>query len=187
MNLLLIENIVFAARADGSEQVIGLIFICFTVSMVFIVALIRGPAHYDVVIKRGAPYCPCCNRQVSYRREHCRSCGYNFVSHGPTPEEKERRCREEVQERQRSQEEEKRRAEERLFASKIRIEKGKQRAQEQIQQQDERNKYYSARGIEPGPLAWFRLLPDYIQAIMLGFAVAIPAVFILVTFLRSVL
>jgi hypothetical protein len=37
-----------------------------------------------------------------------------------------------------------------------------------------RDAAYRAKGIEPGPLAWFKALPDTMQAIFLGLAFAIP-------------
>jgi hypothetical protein len=43
---------------------------------------------------------------------------------------------------------------------------------------------YRAKGIEPGPFAWFRALPDVTQSVLLGLAVAIPAVAILIVVLR---
>jgi len=43
----------------------------------------------------------------------------------------------------------------------------------------ERDKAYRAKGVEPGPWAWFKVLPDVTQAILLGLAFAVPAVAIL--------
>ena len=39
---------------------------------------------------------------------------------------------------------------------------------------------YRAKGVEPGPWAWFKVLPDTVQAIMIGLAFAIPTVAVLV-------
>ena len=38
-----------------------------------------------------------------------------------------------------------------------------------------RNKAYRAMGIEPGPFAWFKALPDVVQALTIGLVLAIPA------------
>jgi hypothetical protein len=48
-----------------------------------------------------------------------------------------------------------------------------------------RRECYRERGIEPGPLAWFKALPDLAQAAVLGAAIAVPAVFIIVTLIRG--
>lgn len=48
----------------------------------------------------------------------------------------------------------------------------------------EKEAAYRAKGIEPGPFAWFRALPDVTQSILLGLAVAIPAVAILIIVLQ---
>jgi hypothetical protein len=47
----------------------------------FIIRDIR--ATNDVIYQRGVPYCPRCNRQVSLRREYCRSCDYGFRQRAP--------------------------------------------------------------------------------------------------------
>ena len=71
-----------AAMASPGEQAFALFFLFVVVILALISSAVRGSANYDVQIKGGAPYCPNCNRQVSYRRESCRSCGYTFVSYG---------------------------------------------------------------------------------------------------------
>ena len=75
---------ILAARgqASGTEFVIGLIFIL----VVVLIAVVMGAlAHYDVVIKNGLPYCPRCNRQVTYRRDYCRACGCKYKTCGGPP------------------------------------------------------------------------------------------------------
>ena len=44
--------------------------------------------------------------------------------------------------------------------------------------------YYRERGVEPGPLAWYRVLPDWQQAIVLGLAIAAPAVGLIAFLMR---
>ena len=46
-----------------------------------------------------------------------------------------------------------------------------------------REEFYRDRGVEPGPMAWFKVLPDWVQPIILGVAVAIPAGVIAVVWL----
>jgi len=71
------------AQASLGEQLFSLLFIVVVVVIALISWVIQGPAIYDLNDKGGAPYCPRCNRQVSLRRQYCRSCGYTFVSYQP--------------------------------------------------------------------------------------------------------
>lgn len=69
-------------QTSGTESVIGLVFLL----VLFLVGiLVQASAHYDVLVKNGLPYCPRCNRQVSYRRENCRACGYKYKTFGGPP------------------------------------------------------------------------------------------------------
>lgn len=71
------------AYASLVEMGLGLIFIIIVV----VVASIQGASkRHDVVVRNNVPRCPKCNRQVSYRREYRRSCGYKFVSYGKRDE-----------------------------------------------------------------------------------------------------
>ena len=45
---------------------------------------------------------------------------------------------------------------------------------------------YRAKGIEPGPLAWFKALPDTLQASIIGIGLAVPLVVVVVAFFRSI-
>lgn len=177
---------ILIAAGDPVETVIGLLFIVFAVLAALIAAAVKGPARYDVLTKRGVPYCPRCNRQVSYRRDYCRSCNYQFVSYGPTSEEValERWQRQQVEERERlafderqriRDEDRRRRAEERV----------KRRAEERATRLAEREAYYRGRGVEPGHFAWFKVLPDWQQAVLAGLAVAVPLITILIALLRG--
>src|SRR5262245_2171504 len=40
--------------------------------------------------------------------------------------------------------------------------------------------YLAERGVKPGPLAWFRLLPDWAQPIVIGLALALAVVTVVV-------
>jgi hypothetical protein len=158
------------------ESVITALFLIFIFIIIAVVRALKGPARYDVVLRGGAPYCPRCNRQVSYRRDHCRSCGYTFVSYGPTPEEiaQEKRSWKQAAEFQ-----------EGLLKGKqqrARAEK-ERRAQERAQRRAERDAYYLDRGIKPGPFAWYQLLPDWQQAILLGIACAAPVSLLITIFI----
>jgi hypothetical protein len=47
-----------------------------------------------------------------------------------------------------------------------------------------RERWYRERGIEPGLFAWFKALPELLQAAILGVGIAIPAIFIVVSLVR---
>jgi hypothetical protein len=47
-----------------------------------------------------------------------------------------------------------------------------------------RDKRLRSMGIEPGPMAWYRVLPDWLQAILLGVAVAVPVGVVLIAIFR---
>jgi len=51
----------------------------------------------------------------------------------------------------------------------------------------QRDAFYRARGVEPGPWAWFRVLPDLAQAVLLGLSLSVPAVAITFSFFQIVL
>lgn len=67
-------------RSEG-EFVAFLVVMGFFIGFGLFMILGQSNAHYDVTTKRGVPYCPKCNRQVTYRRDYCRCCGYQFVSY----------------------------------------------------------------------------------------------------------
>ena len=56
-----------------------------------------------------------------------------------------------------------------------------EREKERRRRKAERDAYYLDRGIKPGPLAWYRVLPDWLQAVILGLSLGLPAAFLLVT------
>jgi hypothetical protein len=56
-----------------------------------------------------------------------------------------------------------------------------EREKERRQRKAIRDAYYVDRGIKPGPLGWYRVLSDWLQAIVLGLSLALPAAFLLVT------
>jgi hypothetical protein len=78
-------QLILASKAEGDLVVAIVGGVIGVVVLLLFVAY--GSPHYDVINRGGAPYCPKCNRQVSYRREYCRCCGYKFVSYGASPEE----------------------------------------------------------------------------------------------------
>lgn len=174
-------GIIWAARhgrsTDPTETVIGIIFLV----VVILIALIhRALANYDVVVKGGLPYCPRCNRQVSYRRQHCRACGYQFVTYGSRPagrtsqgEEGPRVARRPTAAEEVGAAEWQRREEARAAAERARLQEEQHRREIERSQ---RESYYRQRGVEPGPWAWFGVLPDWVQAILLGLAISTPVV-----------
>jgi hypothetical protein len=47
-------------------------------------------------------------------------------------------------------------------------------AEEKQPRTEARDQSYWDRGVEPGPLAWFQVLPDWFQATLLGVAISVP-------------
>jgi hypothetical protein len=77
-------------------------------------------------------------------------------------------------------EREQRRAARRAEREERRAEREERRAERRVA----REAYYREHGIEPGPLAWYRVLPDWQQAVLLGVAFAGPAVGLIVFLMR---
>jgi hypothetical protein len=73
-------------------------------------------------------------------------------------------------------------AEQLRLAEQTRIEREKERQRRRAV----RDAYYLDRGIKPGPLAWYRVLPDWLQAIGLGLSLALPVVVLLATVVHVV-
>lgn len=162
-------------QASPTEQLICFIFL----AVVVIIALItNGLKTYNVNVKGGLPYCKNCGRQVSYRRDYCRACGVKFVSYGmPSSQESdhdqegyEQLIELGVQSRLKAEAEERRRDKE---------SRRQQRKEKKEQRRESRNEWYSARGIEPGPFAWFKVLPEIVRLIILGVLFALPFVVVL--------
>lgn len=157
------ECMVWMAKGHASpeEQAVGLLLIAVIVVITLVAGAIRSATTaFDVNYKNGVPYCPRCNRQVSYRRDYCRACGYKLYQpiqreapaetrplfltpptpKGPPPAPKPPPPPSVLSERAR-----------------LRREAREARLQE-----------LEAKGITPGPTAWFWLLPDWAQPIVLG-------------------
>ena len=165
-------SVLLAARHQQGDPAIQAIGAVVMVGLCVVFLLRELTANYDVVTKSGAPYCPRCNRQVSFRRDHCRCCGYRFKSYGTTSGPSGGfEARMAAHERARVaalQAEADRKA---RVASMERIERAREaKAVEKAERRALRDDAYRAKGIEPGPLAWYRALPDVTQAIVLGLA-----------------
>jgi hypothetical protein len=65
-------------QASGAEFILGVIFLLVIIA---VVVFRESSATYNVVSRRGVPYCIICGRQVSYRRDYCRACGYRFKTY----------------------------------------------------------------------------------------------------------
>ncbi len=80
-------HLLFAAhgQASGAEILIGVIFV---IVVTIVAAIMNANARYEVVIRHGHPYCPRCNRQVTYRRDQCRACGHVYKYYGKSPSER---------------------------------------------------------------------------------------------------
>lgn len=157
-----------AAQVDQAEVVAAMAFLALTV-----VACLVSRGRPTMIVRGGLPFCACCGRQVSRRRSHCRTCGNPNYSRSRRDgargsslaiddAERERRSKAlgafraaRAAERERRLEADRERAAERKAAS---------------------DSAYRAMGVEPGPLAWYRALPDWQRLTLLGLAVSAPLV-----------
>lgn len=53
------------------------------------------------------------------------------------------------------------------------------REKSRLRRKAERDAYYLDRGIKPGPMAWYYLLPDWARAAAIGLAIAVPVLVLL--------
>jgi len=65
------------AKRQGSPEE-TLVTTVLSIVAVIIYLIYAMGSTIDVNVKNGRPHCPQCGRQVSFRREHCRACGYRF-------------------------------------------------------------------------------------------------------------
>ncbi len=173
--------ILLAARSEANPAVGAIMAVVFLVVVVALV-LRESTAQYHIVRKGSLPYCPRCNRQISMKRDHCRACGYRFKTYGDSQQSARTAANHTAG---RLEAESTKEAEERLRLGEL---AAKERAEKRIalaaarraERRAERDMRYRAKGVEPGPWAWFKVLPDVVQAIMLGLAFAIPTVAVLV-------
>jgi hypothetical protein len=56
-----------------------------------------------------------------------------------------------------------------------------EREKERLRRKAVRDAFYLGRGVKPGPLAWYRILPDWLQAIVLGLSLGLPVAVVLAT------
>lgn len=179
---------VIAAQGDAGPLIIFL-FLIFCVVLLAIGLWADGwfqQCNYDVVIKGGAPYCPNCNRQVSYRRDNCRSCGYQVKTYGPTPTGARPATQEQIDALHNLNaaidSANKAVADSQRFRAEAAAAK---READRLERQEARDAYYIERGVEPGRMAWFRVLPDWGQAVLMGLAIPAPIVIIAVAYAMS--
>jgi hypothetical protein len=142
---------------SGVEVLLGFLFIL----IILVAAALRGPARYDVIIKSGAPYCPRCNRQVSYRRTCCRACGYEFVSYGPSPEEV--------------------RQQDEAFREQLQRDEAKRQKWLEHQEAERAERRERDRAVLRWVfgLGWYKAMPEWAQPIVLGVAISVPIVLLL--------
>lgn len=172
--------LIFAARGgdqDPAVMALGLFFALILIFVAFLRMLSVPGVRTNLEFRNGVPYCPSCGRQVSYSRNSCRSCLYQFRTYGsaaralgPTPHQDEdfkRRMKE-------------------LIVRLVRAlpDRAAREAERHESLRPAREAYYRARGVEPGPLAWYRVLPEWQQAIVLGLALAAPTVVLLALLMR---
>jgi hypothetical protein len=77
--------LLFAAHHQDNIVVVLIeLVVCFILIIVSICMVIQEAGMTNHVnLRRGVPYCPRCNRQVSLRRGYCRSCDYGFRQKAP--------------------------------------------------------------------------------------------------------
>src|SRR5689334_18571453 len=77
------DGLLWAARhAESGEVAFGVVFVavCLIVCLIY-----NAGSTWHVNVRNGLPYCPNCNRQVSYRRDYCRACGHKTRTFGGNP------------------------------------------------------------------------------------------------------
>jgi hypothetical protein len=134
------------------------LFFGFVLLVALLIAYaVQGETYYDVQLRGGAPYCPRCNRQVSYRRNYCRCCGYVYLKSVERPPQ-----------------------------TPVKLEPLQDPLFREIGKKGE-DLFYAA-GVLVGKcltavvtfacfvfeMEWFRRLPDWLQATIIGLSVGIP-------------
>ncbi len=128
---------------------------------------------------------------ITFRRLENRSDESVHKSISTTTEaspEKQRLLAQELAEREekaRREAAEKEAAEQRAWRKAIANEESLARREAAQRRRVERDKAYKSRGIEPGPMAWFRALSDTNQAILLGLGIAVPVVALVALIFRA--
>ncbi len=183
--------ILFARGGQASpEEQLACLVLILVVSVITIA--IGACSKTNVVLKNGVPYCPACGRQVRARRGYCRSCGHKFTTLQwssrktpvpPTHEDPQKaieKLDQAVERAHRVLEESRRDREVRYEAVRLLQEHQREKAErEKAERRAQRDEAYRAIGIEPGPFAWYKALPDWTQALLMGLAIALPAVIVL--------
>jgi hypothetical protein len=70
------------------------------------------------------------------------------------------------------------------FQEAARIAREEGDAERRAERRAARDRAYRSKGIEPGPFAWYKAMPDLAQALILGLAFTVPAVIILIVIVR---
>jgi hypothetical protein len=158
--------------AKHAEPEIAVVIVVALIGLV-VIALIGAVSNTTthVVIKRGLPHCPDCGRQVSPRRTWCRACVRDLTKDPATEFDDTLRQAEAHAEKQaefaRKQEE----LEEQERSDQLKGRISQKRREERRREKDE---YWLERGIEPGPFAWWRSLPDWVRIIAVTLGIAVP-------------
>jgi hypothetical protein len=85
MGNLIASVVLFAKRGQASPQEIAF-SILFIVILLIVCLIYNAGAKIHVAMRGGVPYCPNCGRQVTFRRDYCRACGYRFRTFWESPE-----------------------------------------------------------------------------------------------------
>jgi uncharacterized Zn finger protein (UPF0148 family) len=126
------------------------------------------------------PTCPHCRKNINRGVVKCPHCQSDLRAWEEARQKKEENRRlEQTRHKETRLLEEKREEARRLEQLSI-------AAAAKAERRAERHKAYRAMEIEPGTMAWFKALPDVIQALLMGLAIGFPAaVVILIIVLRS--
>jgi hypothetical protein len=160
------------------DQIAWALFALFAITVLICWAG-NALARWNVVVRNGIPYCRNCNRQVSWNRSYCRACGAATRVYGPDPAEAT--AGEEARERDRYWKEKARHVIKARRAT-LWAERKQRWADYWAMRKQAREEHWIARGVEPGPLAWYRALPEWGQALTLGLAIGAPVALLTIAF-----
>ena len=178
--------LLFAAKHQESPEV-ALITAILGIIACVIAVIAALNKNQNAVWKNGVAYCPRCGKQISLKtsRSHCRACGYNLVqspSAPVSPPATMQQTKTAQESRSRLLQAARKAAEQEQLRQ--HGEDRRRRHEEAVARRAEREQAYRAKGVEPGPWAWFQVLPDLAQAALMGLAIAIPAALILIVAFR---
>jgi hypothetical protein len=179
-------TLLYGRRREGFAMhsmllLLALVFVFFEIIITAASSRSRRNRSLSVLWKGGAPYCPHCQRQVSSRRDTCRTCGYVYVSYIPPDIVPMRTGRDRTSQTVTDRA----RIENQISDAAEREQLAADREQRRLERKERRLEHYRSLGIEPGPLAWWRELPLTVRCVILGLASGVPFVAALIWLMRT--